>query len=133
MASWNSLRSELKNSCMQCQMQLTFWLNTLLPSISQKSKIREPQSFTMGWKESDFLSANVHELQTKRHIENSERFLNSKANMELNAIESEDKHHAKMEGAYSLVMRNPRIPDNCKKDLEEARNFHWNKRQKRLK
>ena len=42
MASWNSLRSELKNSCMQCQMQLTFWLNTLLPSISQKSKIREP-------------------------------------------------------------------------------------------
>ena len=41
MASWNSLRSELKNSCMQCQMQLTFWGNTLLPSIWQKSKIRE--------------------------------------------------------------------------------------------
>ena len=33
MASWNSLRSELKNSCMQCQIQLTLWLNTLLPSI----------------------------------------------------------------------------------------------------
>ena len=53
--------------------------------------------------------------------------------LELNAIDCEDKHHAKMEGAYSLVMRDPRIPKNCKKDLEEARNFHWDKRQKRLK
>ena len=78
---------------------------------------KRAESFTVGWKESHFLSANVRELQTKRQIENPERFLYSKANMEPNAIDCEDKHHTKMEVAYSLVMRDPRIPKNCKKDL----------------
>ena len=35
--------------------------------------------------------------------------------MEPNAIEHEDKLHAEMEGAYNLVMRDPRISDKCKK------------------
>ena len=30
-----------KGSCMQCLMQLTFWWNTLVPSIWKKSDIRE--------------------------------------------------------------------------------------------
>ena len=89
-----------------------------------KVKNKRAELFTVEWKESDLLSTNVCELQTKTQIENPERFLYSKANIELNAIKCEDKHHAEMEGAYSLLIRDPRIPDNCNKDLEEVRNFH---------
>ena len=32
---------DYEGSCMQCLMQLTFWWNTLVPSIWKKSDIRE--------------------------------------------------------------------------------------------
>ena len=78
-----------------------------------KVENKRAQSFTMGWREPDFLSTNVHELQTKRQIENLERY--SKATMELDAIESEEKLHIKMEGDYRKVMQDPTLPDKCKK------------------
>ena len=40
-ASWKCLRSGLQGSFIQCLIQLTFWLNTLVPSIWKKSDIRE--------------------------------------------------------------------------------------------
>ena len=81
-----------------------------------------------------FSSLDLTKVKTKRAesftlILNPERFLYSKATMEWDAIESEDKLHAKLEGAYRTVMQDPAVPDECKKGLEVALNYHQNKRQ----
>ena len=47
-------------------------------------------AFKMGWKEPDFWSTSVCDLQTRRTIINPERFLYSRANMNPNPIEDED-------------------------------------------
>ena len=48
-------------------------------------------------------------------------------------IESEDKFHTELEGAYIKVMQDPAVSDEYKKGLEVALNFHQNKRQKTSK
>ena len=84
----------------------------------------------MGCREPDFLFINVCELQTKREIKEPKRFLYSKATMEPDAIESEDKFHAELEGAYRTMMQDPVVSDECKKCFTVALNYHQNKRQK---
>ena len=69
---------DYEGSCMQCLMQLTFWWNTLVPSIWKKSDIRE-------WRHGSRNGESLG-LQTKRTIINPERFLYSGANMNPNAI-----------------------------------------------
>ena len=66
----------------------------------------------MGWREPDFLFTGVCELQTKRKIENLQRFVYSKANMNPDAIELENKFHAELKGAYILVLKEPMISDD---------------------
>ena len=53
--------------------------------------------------------------------------------MEPDAIESEEKHYVKMEGAYRKVIQDPALPDECKKGLEIALNFCQKKRYKKSK
>ena len=66
----------------------------------------------------------MHELQTQRKIGNTQRFVYSKANMNLDAIELENKLRAKMKGNYSLVLKDTRLSDNVRMALEERMNYH---------
>ena len=47
----------------------------------------------------------VHTSKTRRMIMNPERFLYSKANMNPNPIEVDNRFHAQMEGGYSIMLR----------------------------
>ena len=66
---------------------------------------KRADAFRMGCREPDFLFTCVHKLKTKRMIINPQRFLYSRANMNLNAIELENRFHAQMEGGYRLALR----------------------------
>ena len=68
---------------------------------------KRDNAFRMGWREPDFLSTSVCNLKTRRMIINPERFLYSRANMNLNPKEVENRFHAQMEGGYSLMLRDP--------------------------
>ena len=48
----------------------------------------------------------------------------SKAHMNPDAIELENKFHAKMKGAYSLVLKDARLSDDVRMALEEGMNYH---------
>ena len=92
-------------------------------------------AFKMGWKEPDFWSTTVRNLQTRRTIINPERFLYSGANMNPNPIEDENRLHAEMEGGYIVMLRDSMSP-TVRVTMEERLNFHrecWekNKRQKK--
>ena len=74
-------------------------------------------------------------LKTRRMIINLERFLYSRANMNPNAIELENRFHAQMEGGYSLMLRDPSMSPALRTAMEERLNYHKecqekNKRQK---
>ena len=61
----------------------------------------------IGWKEPDFMFTDNCVFQTKRPIDNQQMFQYSKANMNPDAIALENKFHAKMKGAYSVVVKDP--------------------------
>ena len=66
---------------------------------------------------------------------NPERFLYSRANMNPNGIEDENRLHAEMEGGYIVMLRDSMSP-TVRVTMEERLNFHrecWekNKRQKK--
>ena len=93
-------------------------------------------TFKLGWKEPDFWSTSVCDLQTRRTIINPERFLYSRANMNPNSIEVENRFHAEMEGGYSITLRDSMSP-TLRMGMEERLNYHKecrekNKRQKKL-
>ena len=92
-------------------------------------------TFKMGWKEPDFRSTSVCDLQTRRTIINPERFLYSRANMNPNPIE-ENRLHAEMEGGYIVILRDSMSP-TVRAAMEKRLNFHRecqekNKRQKKI-
>ena len=68
-------------------------------------------------------------------IINPERFLYSRANMNLNPIEEENRLHAKMEGGYIVMLMDSMSP-TVRVAMEERLNFlreyrEKNKRQKK--
>ena len=74
--------------------------------------------------EPDFLFTGVCKLKTKKMIINPERFLYSRANMNPNAIELENRFHAQMEVGYSLALRDPSMSPNLRMAMEERLKYH---------
>ena len=77
----------------------------------------------------------MRNLKTRRMIINPERFLYSRANINPNAIEVENRFHAQMEGGYSLMQRDSSMSPTLRTAMEERLNYHKecqenNKRQK---
>ena len=83
------------------------------------------KAFNMGWKEPEFRMTTVHDLQTKREIQNPDRFIHCKATMEPElAGDFEDKLHADFEEKYRKAMEEPGISEECRKYFEDAMNSH---------
>ena len=77
----------------------------------------------------------MHVLKTKRMIINPERFLYSKANMNPNPIEVENRFHTQIGGGYSVMLRDQSMSPSLRMAMEERLNYHKecqekNKRQK---
>ena len=88
-------------------------------------KRKRNKAFNMEWKESEFRMTTVHDLQTKREIENPDRFIHCKATMEPELTgDFEDKLHADFEEKYRKVMEEPGISEECRKYFEDAMNSH---------
>ena len=99
-----------------------------------KFESKRAELFSVGRREPGFLFTNVHELQTKREIIEPQRFLYSKAMMELDAnTKSDNELHVEFKAAYRRPMQDPAISEEYKKGLEEIMNFHQNKRYKASK
>ena len=85
---------------------------------------KRANAFSMGWREPDFLFTGVCELKTKRIIINPARFLYSRANMHLYAIERENRFLSQLEGGYSVVLRDPNMSPDLRTTMEERVNYH---------
>ena len=115
---------------MHCQLQLTFLVEHFSSMDLAKVTNKRHDAFKLGWKEPDFQSTSVHNLQTRRTIINPERFLSSRANMNLNPMEIENRFHAQMEGGYSLTLRDPSMSPSFRMAMEERLNYHKECREK---
>ena len=83
------------------------------------------KTFNMGWKEPEFRMTTVHDLQTKREIQNRDRFIHSKATMEPElAGDFEDKLHEDFVEKYRKALEEPGISEECRKCFEEAMKSH---------
>ena len=135
MESWKSLRSGLR-MFLHAVSNATDILGEHFSSIDlAKVTNKRAEAFSMRWREPDFMSTSVCDLKTRRMIRNPERFLYSRANMNPNAIEIENRFHAQMERGYSLMLRDPSMSSSLRMAMEERLNYHKkcqdkNKRQK---
>ena len=67
----------------------------------------------------------VRDLQTKREIQNPDRFIHCKATMEPElAGDFEDKLHAEFAEQYRKAMEEPGISEDCRKYFKDAMNSH---------
>ena len=83
------------------------------------------KAFNMGWKEPEFRMTTVHDLQTKREIQNPDRFIHCKATMEPElAGAREDQLHADFAEYYRKVLQEPGLSDECRKLFEDTMNSH---------
>ena len=105
MECWKSLRSGLRMFLHAVSNAIDILVEHFSSINLAKVANKRNDAFRMGWREPDFLSTSVHDLQTRRMIMNPERFLYSKANMNPNPIEVDNRFHAKMEGGYSIMLR----------------------------
>ena len=88
-------------------------------------KRKRNKAFNMGWKEPEFRMTTVLDLQTKREIENLDRFIHCKATMEPELTgDFEDKLHADFEEIHRKAMEEPGISEECRKYFEDAMNSH---------
>ena len=132
---WKSLRSGLRMFLHAVSTAIDILVEHFSSMDLAKVVNKRHDAFKMGWKEPDFWSTSVHDLQTRRTIINSERFLYSRANMNQSPIEEENRLHAEMEGGYIVTLRDSMSP-TVRAAMEERLNFHrecWekNKRQKK--
>ena len=83
------------------------------------------KAFNMGWKEPEFRMTTVCDLQTKREIQNPDRFIHCKATMEPKlAGDFEVKLHEDFVKKYRKVLEEPGISEECRKCFEEAMKSH---------
>ena len=83
------------------------------------------KAFNKGWKEPEYRMMTVCDLQTKREIQNLDRFLYCKATMDLElAVDFEDKLHKDFAEQYRKAMEELGISKECKKYFEDAMNSH---------
>ena len=79
----------------------------------------------MGWKEPEFRMTTVCDLQTKREIQNPDRFIHCKAIMEPeHSGDFEDKLHDDFVEKYTKALEEPGISEECRKCFEEAIKSH---------
>ena len=83
------------------------------------------KAFNMGWKEPEFRMTTVCDLQTKREIQNLDRFIHCKATMEPElAGAHEDQLHADFAEYYRKALQEPGLSDECRKLFEDTMNSH---------
>ena len=83
------------------------------------------KAFNMGWKEPEFRMMTVCDLQTKREIQNPDRFIHCKATMEPElAGDLKDKLHDDFVEKYMKALEEPGISEECRKCFEEAIKSH---------
>ena len=83
------------------------------------------KAFNIGWKEPEFRMTTVRDLQTKREIQNPDRFIHCKASIEPElAGDFEDKLHEDFVEKYRKALEDPGISEDCRKCCEEAMNSH---------
>ena len=83
------------------------------------------RAFNEVWKEPEFRMTTVHDLQTKREIQNPDRFIHCKATMEPELVgQSDDKMHEEFAEKYRKALEEPDLSNACKKCFEEAMNSH---------
>ena len=127
--AWKELRGEPKmfiHAVMHAIDILAEHFSTLdLKDVKRKCN----KAFNIRWKEPEFRMTTVCDLQTKRQIQNPDRFLYCKDTMEPElAGDFEDKLHEEFEEYYRKVMEEPGILEDCRKYFEDTMNSH-----KRLK
>ena len=132
---WKSLRSGLRMFLHAVSNAIDILVEHFSSMDLAKVAKKRDNAFRMGWREPDFLSTSVHALKTRRMIINPEKFLYSKANMNPNPIEVENRFHAQMGGDYSVMLRDQSMSPSLRTAMEERLNYHKecqekNKRQK---
>ena len=124
MECWKSLRSGIRMFLHLLSNAIDILVEHFSSIDLAKVTNKRHNAFQMGWREPDFLSTSVHDLKTRRMIINPERFLYSRANMNPNPIEVENRFHAQMEEGYSLTLRDPSMSPTLKMAMEERLNYH---------
>ena len=86
MECWKSLRSGLRMFLHAVSNAIDILVEHFSSIDLAKVANKRHDAFQMGWREPDFLSTSVCDLKTRIMIINPERFLYSRANMNLNPI-----------------------------------------------
>ena len=123
--AWEDLRGEPKmfiHAVMHAVDILTEHFSTLdLKDVQRKCN----KAFNIGWKEPEFRTMTVRDLQTKREIQNPDRFIHCKATMEPElAGAHEDQLHADFAEYYRKVLQEPGLSEECRKLFEDTMNLH---------
>ena len=83
------------------------------------------KAFNKRWKEPEYRMTTNCDLQTKKEIQNPDRFLYCKATMDPElAGEFEDKLHEYFVEQYRKAIEESGISEECKKYFEDAMNSH---------
>ena len=122
---WKDLRSEPK-LFIHAVMHAVDILAEHFSSLDLKDvKRKHNKAFNKGWKEPEYRMMTVRDLQTKREIQNLDRFLYCKAIMDPElAGNFEDKLHEDFVEQYKKAMEELSISEECKKYFEDAMNSH---------
>ena len=125
MVAWDDLRAEPK-MFIHAVMHVVDILAEHFSSLDLKDvKRKRNQAFNKGWKEPEFRTTTVRDLQTKREIQNPDRFIHCKATMEPQVPGArEDQLHADFEEYYRKALQEPGLSEECRKLFEETMNSH---------
>ena len=122
---WEDLRGEPKmfiHAVMHAVDILAEHFSTLdLKDIQRKCN----NTFNLGWKKPEFRTTTVCDLQTKREIQNPDRFIHCKATKEPElAGAREDQLHADFAEYYRKALQEPGLSEECRKLFEDTMNSH---------
>ena len=125
MEAWKHLRAEPK-MFIHAVMHAVDILAEHFSSLDLKDvKRKRNQAFNKGWKEPEFRTTTVRDLQTKREIQNPDRFIHCKATMEPQVPGArEDQLHADFAEYYRKALQEPGLSEECRKLFEETMNSH---------
>ena len=125
MEAWEDLRAEPK-MFIHAVMHAVDILAEHFSSLDLKDVKRKcNKAFNKGWKEPEFRMTTVHDLQTKREIQNLDRFIHCKATMEPQVPGArEDQLHADFAEYYRKALQEPGLSEECRKLFEETMNSH---------
>ena len=129
--AWQSLRSEPRlfiRAVMDSIDILTEHFSSLdLNDVRRRRNI----SFAKGWKEPEYRTTTVRDLQTKRQITNPERFLYCRANMNPEwTTEFEEKFNDGIIEQYTKALSEPGLSEESRVAYQQALNIHLHKRRK---